>query len=257
MEERLGRGVAGTGGGADMNENPPALERWLYWATMDLAEESKPRVRAEIETHYREAVEDHLAQGKSNEDAHRLALTSLGDHYRASLSFNRAYLTKEDLQMIRGLKGESLPSDASANIPPKDLKLLAWVAFFLSIPILIALALNPLTLMATLRYGLYGAIGFSCLIAFSWPLLVLEKWLIKRLPLKKAILFFGAMLGLYTSFAWAIGYGILVYLTKEITIKMFAFIFLPQLIFHCIFWTFSYSRLSRKVARQEEDFDEL
>jgi len=66
-----------------MSENPPSLERWLEIATRNLAEEGQARVRAEIEAHYWEAVEDDLAHGKSEEEAHRQALKLLGDSQSA------------------------------------------------------------------------------------------------------------------------------------------------------------------------------
>lgn len=84
-----------------MNCNPPALERWLEIATANLAEEGKARVRAEIEAHYWEAVEELLSEGIEGERAEALSLEKLGDSNRAAREFSGHYLTIDEFEWIQ------------------------------------------------------------------------------------------------------------------------------------------------------------
>ncbi len=55
------------------------LAHWLETATRGLPAAAQAVVRAEIEAHYADAVEDHRASGKTAEEAHRAAMADLGD----------------------------------------------------------------------------------------------------------------------------------------------------------------------------------
>jgi hypothetical protein len=57
----------------------PELAGWLEIATHDLPPEACELVWMEIEGHYLDALDDHLAQGKSLDAAHRAAMAALGD----------------------------------------------------------------------------------------------------------------------------------------------------------------------------------
>ena len=54
------------------------LVRWLNTATRGLPAETKAQIRGEIEAHYQDALQAHLAGGKSMEVARRAALADLG-----------------------------------------------------------------------------------------------------------------------------------------------------------------------------------
>ena len=69
-------------------ELPTYLHEWVDIATRGLASWEKPRVRAEIEAHIQEAVEEAVAKGAEADTAKRRALHALGSPRQA----NKAYL---------------------------------------------------------------------------------------------------------------------------------------------------------------------
>ncbi len=77
-----------------------ALDRWLNTATCELCDVAKERVENEIREHYAEAVEAELAQGQCEDDAHRIALTALGDAWKAGSAFRKTYLTSREAKSL-------------------------------------------------------------------------------------------------------------------------------------------------------------
>lgn len=95
----------------EQNPIDPGLERWLRIATCELCDEARPRIRAEIEAHFAEAVEDALAQGRSREAAQAAALKALGNPFDAQAVFNRRSLTQTDLMLVRAFGGPACWGD--------------------------------------------------------------------------------------------------------------------------------------------------
>lgn len=69
------------------------LAGWLELATEGLESTAKRRIAHEIETHYTEAVADHMAAGQSAETAQSTALLELGNPLVAAENFQRTHLT--------------------------------------------------------------------------------------------------------------------------------------------------------------------
>jgi hypothetical protein len=76
---------------------------WLGIATANLSAPAKQRIRLEIEAHYADGVESHLANGCSEDRAHAAALAELGDPIAAAKSFRRRHLTITEAKRVRGI----------------------------------------------------------------------------------------------------------------------------------------------------------
>ncbi len=87
----------------DQKTVPESLAAWLAIATGDLVPSAQTRVSAEIEVHYAEAVQAHLASGSSEAIAHAAALADLGEAPRAAQRYRREYLTHHDAVAIGSL----------------------------------------------------------------------------------------------------------------------------------------------------------
>ena len=80
-----------------------SLSEWLDLATGNLVPSAQARIRAEIETHYAEAVQAYLQDGFREIAAQAAALADLGDAYAAARRFGREHLTENDAAIIAGL----------------------------------------------------------------------------------------------------------------------------------------------------------
>lgn len=69
------------------------LLKWLDAATMGLPVEIKTRVRAELESHYQEALAEYQQAGEAPEDAHDRAMSELGEAADTANSFRRTHLS--------------------------------------------------------------------------------------------------------------------------------------------------------------------
>jgi len=74
-------------------KTPRNLAEWLDLATRSLVPPAQARIRAEIETHYADAVQSHLEDGSSASAAQSAALADLGDAQAAAKRFRREHLT--------------------------------------------------------------------------------------------------------------------------------------------------------------------
>lgn len=79
------------------------LSQWLETATRKLAPPARARIQTEIEAHYAEAVQLHLASGLPETAAHAAALADLGNAYAAARRFGREHLTEKDVAQIAWL----------------------------------------------------------------------------------------------------------------------------------------------------------
>ena len=79
---------------------PQDVSEWLEIATEKLAPAAKERIRAEIVSHYDEAVDGHLQNGLPRSAAHAAALAELGDAKAAATGFRRAHLTKFEFRIV-------------------------------------------------------------------------------------------------------------------------------------------------------------
>jgi len=73
------------------------VSEWLEIATEALAPAAKERIRADIASHYDEAVDEHFQNGLPMPAAHAAALAELGDAKIAARRFRRAHLTQSEL----------------------------------------------------------------------------------------------------------------------------------------------------------------
>ncbi len=71
------------------------LAHWLETATRGLPAAAQAVVRAEIEAHYADAVEDHRASGKTAEEAHRAAMADLGDVRATARALRDTHLARQ------------------------------------------------------------------------------------------------------------------------------------------------------------------
>lgn len=83
------------------------FEWWLNIATEGLAATGKERITREIELHYAEATEAHLAQGESESAARFAALADLGEPDKAARKFRRSHLTEKEVTHLAKLRKET------------------------------------------------------------------------------------------------------------------------------------------------------
>ena len=80
-----------------------SLEQWLEIATRGLCDDAKERVRAEIESHYADAVAASMERGLSVAEAHGAAMASLGNPRKSRRAFHRAYLTRREFKQLQDI----------------------------------------------------------------------------------------------------------------------------------------------------------
>jgi hypothetical protein len=97
------------------------IAEWLMIATKDLCEQAKTRIAFEIQTHYGEAVDAHLAKGESLEGAQVLALEELGDPKAAMKRFRRKHLTEKENKWVLGLTAEATGPYPKGNLVAETL----------------------------------------------------------------------------------------------------------------------------------------
>jgi len=76
------------------------LDAWLALATGALVPSAQAPIRAEIEAHYAEALQTHLANGSAESAAHAAALADLGNAKSAARRFRRTYLTQKEAHRL-------------------------------------------------------------------------------------------------------------------------------------------------------------
>ncbi len=85
------------------------LAAWLSVATAGLVPSAQARVRAEIETHYAEAVAVYQKNGQEEAPAHAAALADLGNAQKAARHFGEIYLNQRDIpRYLRPLSSAQL-----------------------------------------------------------------------------------------------------------------------------------------------------
>ena len=77
------------------------LDSWLKQATRHLSKDSAVQVRTEIEEHYESAREAAISGGATIDEAHRLALTALGNAKTANCQYRHVLLTSAEARMLR------------------------------------------------------------------------------------------------------------------------------------------------------------
>jgi hypothetical protein len=80
--------------------DPETLSEWLDVATKKLSVPAEARIRSEIESHFVEAVDDHMQSGLSEPVAHLSALEQLGDPKAAGRRFRRYHLTTREARLL-------------------------------------------------------------------------------------------------------------------------------------------------------------
>jgi hypothetical protein len=84
---------SGAAPGGNVNA-APELTHWLDSATRGLPKEARGWIRAELQGHYDDAVQDHLEQGVSVEEAQRAALAELGSASAIRRDFSETHLAE-------------------------------------------------------------------------------------------------------------------------------------------------------------------
>jgi len=110
----------------DLN-TPRTLSEWRGRAMRFLIPSAKTRIGAEIEAHYTEAVQFHLANGFSEAEAQAAALAELGSAQAANRRFRQKYLTVFNVNELKN----NLKSDRSRR----------QIGFYFSFNLIIALGL--------------------------------------------------------------------------------------------------------------------
>jgi hypothetical protein len=80
---------------------PRTLAEWRDRATWFLIPSAKKRIHAEIETHYTEAVQSHLANGLTETEAQAATLAELGSAQAANRRFRQKHLTMSNVYEFR------------------------------------------------------------------------------------------------------------------------------------------------------------
>ena len=76
------------------------LDAWLETATDDLTAPVRERIRVELQSHFADAVADHMANGFTEAEAKAAALSGLGSPTAARRRFHRRHLTEKDVERI-------------------------------------------------------------------------------------------------------------------------------------------------------------
>jgi hypothetical protein len=79
---------------------PQNFSEWLEVATWNLVPSAQARVRPEIEAHYAEAVQAHLAADVGDSAAQAAALADLGEAKAAAKRFSQQYLTTLEVKTL-------------------------------------------------------------------------------------------------------------------------------------------------------------
>lgn len=77
------------------------LDNWLQQATRGLADDSATQVHTEIREHYESSELLAINRGDTAEEAHRSALTALGDAHDANCQYRKVLLTSAEAKMLR------------------------------------------------------------------------------------------------------------------------------------------------------------
>jgi len=138
------------------------LDSWLKQATRHLSKDSAVQVRTEIEEHYESAREAAISGGATIDEAHRLALTALGNAKTANCQYRHVLLTSAEARMLRDGEWEARVVCSRSW--------LKWLLVAAPVAAVLAAAVLFLTgAFALARVALVGGIGLSPL--FAAPLL--------------------------------------------------------------------------------------
>lgn len=91
------------GRAANVLKRPESVDRWLEIATKGLCAQAKERIRAEIQSHYDDAVAESMEQGLSAAEAHAAAVAGLGNPRRSRRAFRHSYLTERQARYVQQL----------------------------------------------------------------------------------------------------------------------------------------------------------
>lgn len=109
----------------------PDLARWLKKSTRGLDADLAEMIREEITAHYEDAVDDYVAQGKTPDEAHMLAMRDLGDESAVGKGFRQVHHS-DRRYLLYALVGLAYPVGYLLSIPFNE-RLVGGVAFNLAI----------------------------------------------------------------------------------------------------------------------------
>ncbi len=192
------------------------LADWLAVATGDLVPSAQARVRAEIETHYAEALRARMDSGISEPEAHAASLGDLGNADDAARRFRRLYPTVKDAEKV---------ADCIKLFRSKVM--LAAVCLLPAVIILLVL-FQPGEL--GLPAGIFGVLARIFLVASSGIVIAAYILARRKATPRPSILFglifslnFCVVLGLTTNplsdRLWLVFYGYIVYLSFSLLNK--------------------------------------
>jgi hypothetical protein len=110
---------------------PQNVSEWLEVATWNLVPSAQARIRAEIESHYAQALQSYRANESSDVAANTTALADLGDARAAARRFSRQYLTIGEARLV----GRRIKAARSTG----PLSYLPWMILLGSILVILAL----------------------------------------------------------------------------------------------------------------------
>jgi hypothetical protein len=132
------------------------VSEWLDIATKDLATSAKQRITSEIENHYYDALQAHLAEDRDPLAASLHALKELGDPRVAAKIYRKKYLSLKEEEEVRELMTQS------NKLSPRLIILWASAALsvFFGIPLIQTMAKEPIMLTCAGIFLAHGLVPF-------------------------------------------------------------------------------------------------
>lgn len=175
------------------------LAGWLEIATDGLEAPAKQRIAHEIEVHYAEAINDHMAAGEPELSAQLTALEELGDPQAAAVNFQKSHLTESEAKLMKGMEWTASKPFFSFWILPLDIIPLSVFVFFCVFPHQI----SHLRLLAVAMLVAYA--GFRLIPRLLCATTLPRTSFIRRL----------ALISLLTQVALSIWYALFIYATSH------------------------------------------
>lgn len=175
------------------------LPGWLDVATDGLEEAAKERVTREIQAHYAEALNAHMAAGETELSAQTAALAELGDPVDARVEFAKTHLTISDGKWIR--RWEQMASNRLFCFRTVSLTLID-LSFFAPVVVLCLPAHTSWFDLQVFIFWFILFIGFRLVPRMLYSESLPHQVLLKRLGLCNSI----------TMFAWVFSFGLTNYM---------------------------------------------
>lgn len=159
------------------------LESWLAAATRGLSPDVSAIVRAEIEAHYLDALDEHRARGKTHHEAHMVAMRELGHTQETAQKLREVYLMQRRYLFASALSLVYPVMLIVTNFLP--LSALTDTILLLSLLIPIVYILRTFKLLLNLRFDTQRAdraITYLLAGMSTWIDLQIASWVFFQMP---------------------------------------------------------------------------